>query len=287
MTVPYGSPMRPLSSQVAALIVLVLLFAVLVTGHRIPSGAPSTGSAALASVPAPPRDGVMAALDLQASRTADAAPGRVAFALALPDGRVIGDQPHATFASASLAKSLLAVTLLRSRRWSRDRGALADGARMILWSDNDAATRTLARLGSPEVRTTAGVAGLRDFSIGSSWSEARVSARDFARLMLIAPHLVPPHERARLRTWFAGVVPAQSWGIPQVLRPMGAQVLFKGAWRDGLAHQAARVELDGRTYGLAVLTDRQTRGLRSAVPTIEHITRTLLGPRSPLLRARP
>jgi hypothetical protein len=142
----------------------------------------------------------------------------------------------------------------------------------------------LDRVGTPAVRATAAAAGLRDFSIGTRWSEARVSARDFARLLRIAPELVPRTQRVRLRAWFEGIAPSQSWGIPQALRPLGARVFFKGGWRGDLVHQAARIELDGRIYGLAVLSDRQPAGLRSGAPTIERLARRVLGPGSPISR---
>lgn len=265
---------RHLSTQLAALIVLLLLFALVVSGGGGVSGAVGSPGGARPSA-APSR--TLAVLTERGAEVADHAPGRVAFALVLPGGTVVGERLDMTFASASLSKSLLAVALLRSPGLVQDAGALADGERMVRWSDNAAATRTLHRLGLPAVRAAATAAGMRDFSIGAHWSESRASARDFARLLLVAPDLVPSRQRERLRRWFVTVTPTQSWGIPEVLRPRGARVLFKGGWRGGLVHQAARVEFRGRTYGFAVLSDRQPAGLRSAVPTITRIASTMLG----------
>lgn len=264
------------SAQLAGLVLLVLLLGVFVTGHGNVSGRPVVLSPEVANArPAIPR--ALVAPYRRAAAIAQHSPGRVTFALALPGGRIIGKGMDETFPSASLSKSLLAVALLRSP-WARNRTALDDGARMIRWSDNDAATRTLRRVGVARVRAAAAAAGLRDFAIGAHWSESRASAHDFARLMLRWPVLVPADERARLRRWLGGVVPAQSWGIPEVLRPLGARVYFKGGWRGDLVHQAARVEWGGRVAGLAVLTSDQPAGLESAVPTIRGITARLLGP---------
>lgn len=273
-----------LSTQVAALIVLLLLFALVVSGG---SGVPGAVGSPGGARPSVERSRGLKDFVVRGAGVADHAPGRVAFALALPGGAVVGERLDMTFASASLSKSLLAVALLRSPGLVRDAEALADGERMIRWSDNAAATRTLQRLGPRAVRAAATTAGMRDFQIGAHWSESRASARDFARLLLVAPDLVPTRQRWRLRRWFATVTPSQSWGIPQVLRPRGARVLFKGGWRGGLVHQAARVEFRGRMYGLAVLTDRQPGGLRSGVPTITRIARTTLGAARSGARQRP
>lgn len=264
----------PPSAQVAGLLLLVLLLGVLLTGHGNASG----GSIAISSDVADARPALPRALVASYRRAvavAGRSPGRVAFALALPGGRIVGEHMDETFPSASLSKSLLAVALLRSPL-SHDRAALDDGARMIRWSDNDAATRTLARIGTARVREAAAAAGLRDFAIGKHWSESRASAHDFARLMLRWPALLPAAQRIRLHRWLGHVVPAQSWGIPEVLRPRGARVYLKGGWRGDLVHQAARIEWNGRVAGLAVLTSDQPDGLQTAVPTIRRITAGLL-----------
>ena len=56
----------------------------------------------------------------------------------------------------------------------------------------------------------------------------------------------------------ASVTPSQRWGIPEAA-PEEAAVRLKGGWRPSdtgqLVHQAARVDVGGESYSIAVLTD--------------------------------
>jgi hypothetical protein len=274
------SPRGESSGLLTALVIIVmLLFAVSAMGER------TAGEQAVATVhtPFPPRKPprlppkTADSWRLRAAvATARDAPARVAFALVMPNGRVVGHDMHAQFRSASLSKSLLAVTLLNSG-WARDPRALADARAMVQRSDNAAATRTLARVGAAAVYAQAARAGMRSFRLDGSWAEAIATPYDYALLFERAPDLVPEEFRATLRAWFEHVHPSQSWGVPAALRPRGARVMFKGGWRTGIVHQAARVEISGRAYGLAVLTDRNRSGMRGGVTTIARIATQLLG----------
>jgi hypothetical protein len=268
---PSPSSPRP---ALQSLLIAVLLLDLIAVGVALSGHSESIGrSTRQISVAAPERPRVQSLAWLDRARAyAAARPGRVAFAVALPNGDVVGWHTRTRFRSASLSKSLLAVTLLRSDL-AGDEAALESARRMIEYSDNDAATLLLRRTGPPAVRSTAAAAGMRDPQIRGRWSEARVSARDMALLFARMPRLVPPATRAVARTWFQDVAPAQAWGIPRVLRPLGANVQFKGGWRPGLTHQAARVQWHGQTVALAVMTDRQTKGMSTSIATIEGLTR--------------
>lgn len=274
------SSQRALRPVVAAAgLLLVLLLAVLASGRsvgaRYVSSVASRPGVEARTPSAPARRAASGLARAVALVRRDKAPGRVAVAVALPGGSVSGLRTREVFRSASLSKSLLAITLLRSDGLSAEGPALRDAERMIEESDNAAATRTLRRVGAPAVRRTTLRAGMRDYVIGDSWSESLVSARDFAVLFVRAPSLVPRGRRRMLETWLENVVASQTWGIPRVMRPAGVRVLFKGGWRSGLVHQAAHVEFRGQVAGIAVLTDGQP-SMSAGVRTIEHVAARVL-----------
>lgn len=209
-----------------------------------------------------------------ARRFARHRPGRVAFAVATPGGKVRGRNLTMTFRSASISKALMAVTLLR-RKGPLPAHLKADAYLAVHVSDNAAAHRLRPALGDAAIRRTARLLGMRDYAINGSWAESTVSARDFARFFAAYPKLLTPRRRAIALGWFQGVVPYQAWGLPRALRGRGWKVGFKGGWRGGIVHQAARVRRGSRTLGVAVLTDHEP-SMAAGILTIEGIARRLL-----------
>jgi hypothetical protein len=220
-----------------------------------------------------------------ARRYAASRRGRVSFAVADSRGGIRGRALTRSYRSASLAKALLlAARLQRSgRRISRAESEALEA--MIRVSDNDSADAVYRRLGPVPVRELAGRAGMRSFSIGTRWQDARVTAADQARFFLSLDRLLPARRpRAYARSLLASVAPQHSWGIPAAARRHGWRVFFKGGWRPEngaeLVHQAGLLERGRRRVAVAVLTNgspsesygRQTvrgialRLLRSAAP---------------------
>jgi hypothetical protein len=134
------------------------------------------------------------------------------------------------------------------------------------------------------MRALARRAGMRSFSIGDEWSEARVTAADQARFFLRLNRLLAPGQRVFARYLLSVVQPQQSWGIPAAARPMSWQVFFKGGWRPGgggeIVHQAALLERGHRHVAIAVLSDDDPSEPYGH-ETVKGVTRRLLS------RARP
>ena len=209
-----------------------------------------------------PADGMPTAATVRSARRfARGRAGRVAFAVADDRGRLRCFACRRTYPSASLDKAMLLVADLRRLAREDRRPAAADRAllgRMIRESSNDAADAVFARNGDAGLDAVARSADMRDFAGVGYWSGARLSAADQARFFARLDGLLPGAERAFARRLLRTVVPAQTWGIPDVSRPRWV-TLFKGGWRPeagrSLVHQAARLERDGRMVTIAVLTD--------------------------------
>jgi beta-lactamase class A len=194
----------------------------------------------------------------RARRWARARQGHVSFAVADRTGAT-GLRMDDPFPSASLVKAMLLVAFLDKHGGgglsSKDTFHLDA---MIRVSDNDSATAVFHSVGPEALRALARRAGMRSFAVGSSWSEARVTAADQASLFLKLDRLVAPRRRAYARYLLSSVQPQQSWGVPQAARPRW-QVFFKGGWRPAghgqLVHQAALMERGSRRVAIAVLTE--------------------------------
>jgi hypothetical protein len=190
-----------------------------------------------------------------AQRFAASRAGHVAFAVATPDGRVRGFNVSAQFRSASMAKAMLLVALLRGAAGrelsARERGLLKP---MITASDNKKALIVYRAVGDLGLTAVARAARMRHFLAVGALFETRITAADQARLFLRIDRLVPQRHRAYARALLAGIVGPQRWGIAPVARARHYAAFFKGGWRKGITHQAALLERDGRRIGLAVLT---------------------------------
>ena len=198
-----------------------------------------------------------AAQEIAKSRT-----GTVSFAAVGPDGTTVDFEPGRQFYSASVSKAMLLVAELR--RLKREGLPLDEATRstleqMITVSDNDAANLIYQRVGDPGLNEVAELSAMTGFEgdVGH-WSNVKITAGDMALFMSKLDELLDlPHgdEGSRL---LASVISSQAWGIPQVA-PKGAGVRFQGGWRPAdsgqLVHQAARIDIGGDSYSIAVLTD--------------------------------
>ena len=198
----------------------------------------------------------------KARQIVDDRSGLVSFAAIGPGGRTLEFEPNRQFFSASVTKSMLLVAELRRLR--REEAPLDDSTRsllegMITLSDNDAADAIYARVGDAGMNEVADAAGMAHFSgdVGH-WSNAQITAGDMALFMSKLDELLDLPHGEEASQMLASIHSTQSWGIPQVA-PDDARVRFKGGWRPSdtgqLVHQAARVDVGGESYSLAVLTD--------------------------------
>jgi beta-lactamase class A len=213
--------------------------------------------------------------------------GRVSFAVADLRGGIAGLHVNRVYRAASLSKAMLFVAYLHKLAHERRK---PDGKEsfwldaMIRVSDNESAISLYKRLGLGPMRALARRAGMHSFSVGGSWSEARVTAADQARFFLRLNRLLAPSQRVFGRYMLSVVQPQQSWGIPAAARPMSWQVFFKGGWRPKtggqVVHQAALLERGHRRIAIAVLSDEDPSEPYGH-ETVKGVTRRLLS------RARP
>jgi hypothetical protein len=197
-------------------------------------------------------------------------------------GHVRGLHDRRRFVTASVIKAMLLVGYLRKvdhqgrALTSYERSQLRP---MIRVSSNSAATWVYNRIGDTLLQRLARRADMDQFSICCSWSYARFSARDQAKFFWQLERLTPPRFRDYALGLLRSIVPAQSWGIPSVARPLGASVFFKGGWRGTsigqLVHQAAFIRYRGAGFSLAVLTDGNP-SMSYGIATIQGVARRIL-----------
>ena len=120
-------------------------------------------------------------------------------------------------------------------------------------------TRSITRVGDPGLNEVAAAAGMKHFAgdVGH-WSNVKITAGDMALFMSELDELLALPFGGAGSEMLASVTPIQRWGIPEAA-PEEATVRLKGGWRPSdagqLVHQAARVDLGGESYSVAVLTD--------------------------------
>ncbi len=205
----------------------------------------------VAGSPYPARPAIARALDWAAGREGD-----VAVAVVASDGTVRGLKLTKQYPAYSLSKAMLLVAYLRTHA-SVDAEMRAVLTRMIEHSDNAAADLVLAEIGGGAgLASFAKSAGMTGFSAGRSWLDSRVTAKDQALFFYRMDRWVPDAERPFVRRLLGGVTPRQRWGIPAAAEPLGWSAYLKGGWSIGNAYmtQAARLELGGRRFAVAVLT---------------------------------
>lgn len=207
--------------------------------------------------------------------------GLVSFAAIGPRGREVAYDADRLYSAASVVKAMVLVAELR--RLEREKLPLdpvtAQALKaMITSSDNDAADTLYARSGDEGLFDVARDAGMKRFTVAGHWGNAQITAADMASFMWRLDDLLDlPHGRYGDRL-LASVVESQRWGLPEVT-PDDASLRFKGGWvptDDGqIVHQAGLVELDGRRYAVAVLTDAQP-SMGHAIETVEAVQWQLL-----------
>ena len=207
--------------------------------------------------------------------------GTIAFAVRTRS-RLWGWHATQTFPSASVLKAMLLVAYLdmpsvRNRPLRHaDRALLTP---MIRQSDNDAATRALAIVGSARVYAVASRADMRSFTLVTRpWGFSRINAADQTRYFLRIDKLMVPRHRAYGMDLLRTITPVQRWGIARV-RPPGWRLYFKGGWGDGkgwVDHQVALLTRGNDRISVAILTLHDERHVYGR-ETLRGIALRLLG----------
>ena len=193
----------------------------------------------------------------RASRWLQRRHGLVGFAVIDDRGELRGYHLDRRFASASVVKAMLLLDYLRSHA-RISAGMRATLARMIVVSDSAAASAIFRVVGQRGLYACAHLVGMRRFAVGSDWALAQITAADQARLFFSMDTFVPRQYRSWVRFLFSHITPAHCWGIPEIARPAGWQVFFKGGFMpvgSGIVvHEASRLERRGVVFSLVVLT---------------------------------
>jgi hypothetical protein len=208
--------------------------------------------------------------------------GLLGFAVIDDRGKLRGYQLNLDFASASVVKAMLLVEYLRTHG-SISTTTRARLARMIIVSDNVAASQIFGVVGQRGLYACARLAGMTHFSVGSNWALAQISAADQARLFILMDSFVPSRYLTWVRYLFSHITPVDHWGIPAVAGPAGWQVFFKGGYMpygNGIVvHEASRLERRGVVFSLVVLTSgRET--LDYGIGTLRGAAQRVLGLRA-------
>jgi hypothetical protein len=214
----------------------------------------ATGALAAGSAPRPWRPDLRNAIRYSSHRH-----GVIAFAVRTRT-RFWGWREGETFPSASVLKAMLLVAYLdmpsvRNRPLRHaDRALLGP---LIRRSDNDAATRALAIVGSARVYSLAHRARMRHFTlVMRPWGFSRINAIDQTRYFLHIDALTATRHRAYAMQLLRTITPVQRWGIARV-RPRSWRLYFKGGWGDRTGwvdHQVALLTRGHQRVSVAILT---------------------------------
>jgi beta-lactamase class A len=194
----------------------------------------------------------------RAERWADGRQGSVTFAVRTED-RQWGRRVDTQVPSASVFKAMLLATYLRRAGVRHRELRKAERALlrpMIRRSDNVAATRVRDIVGNPAVVRLARKAGMTRFAIADVWGLSRITARDQTRFFLHIERLLPARHRGYGLELLRTIVPAQRWGMAQVV-PAGWTLYFKGGWGSGTGavdHQVGLLARGEERVAIAVLT---------------------------------
>jgi hypothetical protein len=198
---------------------------------------------------------ITAALDWAGARAS-----QVGVAVIDSRGVLHGYNARRQFQSASLAKAMLLVAYLR--RHPKPTAAMRTTLTEMLEDSDDASADAIFDVVSNKgLRSVADLAGMQDFSVGTSWIDTEMTAADQARFFYDYESYLPAGSLAFARSLLSGVTPIQRWGIPAAAGPAGWTVFFKGGWLDqggrpnSIVTQAAWLERGGVRWSLAVLTD--------------------------------
>lgn len=264
-----------------------------VAGARSSQPSSSTASAATSSSPSaslssspsasatdtatfPPAANIQKANQWIAQRT-----GFLSYAVIDNHGHLSGWHYTRMYISASVPKAMMMVQYLRTHttisatmQWTIKT--------MIEYSDNSCADVVYAAIGGdPALNHVARLAHMTHFIANRGfWGNCYINAADQARFFYNMDSLIPKAHLAFARYILSHVV-RYPYGIPQVARPLGWKVFFKGGWRTGLhgpqlIHQIARLERGKTTIAIAILTDGDPDDLY-AEDTLVGVTQRLLG----------
>jgi hypothetical protein len=186
--------------------------------------------------------------------------GTIAFAVRTRS-RSWGWRRAVPFRSASVVKAMLLAAYL-NEPWVRGRALRRDElgflGPMILWSDNDAASRVFAIVGTGGLRFVAYRSNMHHFTpVEGSWSASGITAADQTRFFLRLEGLFPARHRRYALHLLESIIPGQRWGVAQV-RPHGWRLYFKGGWTEEprwIDHQAALLTRGDRAVSIAILTE--------------------------------
>jgi hypothetical protein len=185
--------------------------------------------------------------------------GVIAFSVRTP-GHHWGWRSRRTFPSASVLKPMLMLTYLdrpgvRDRALTRTDKALL--LPMITRSDNAAASRILAIVGTGGLKRVARRARMTRFSpVTPIWGNSRITAEDQSRFFLRIDSLLPPRHRDYAMGLLESIVPSQRWGIARVPLP-GWKLYFKGGWGSGTGfvdHEVALLTRGDERIAVAIMT---------------------------------
>jgi len=224
------------------------------------------GPAALASIPDYKRSIRLAfpssAQVAAAKRYASSRAGIISFTVVDSRGKRYSLDGDRQFVTASVIKAMLLACFLNMKTVEHESLTSTDRSdlyAMITESDNDAADEIYYQVGDGRLYNLANRLGMRHFSIYGYWANAQLTTNDQALLMGHLSKAIYPRHYAFARSLLSSVVSWESWGIPQVARPRGWKVFFKGGWRGTdrgqLIHEVARLERRGQTIVICVMTD--------------------------------
>jgi hypothetical protein len=247
--------------------------------------APAAG-AARPGVPYPRYPAFLAAVHFAAHRLGD-----VSFAVMRSDGALRSFRGARRAPSASVVKAMLLAAYLRSHHHLSPQ-IKAVLSPMVRFSDNGAAEAIYRIVGAAGLQDVGRAAGMTRLVTGVPLFDTGITANDQVRFFWHLNTIIPRYHVAYARELLRTVTPAQSWGIPFALRPLGWHVFFKGGWRGGLTHQSAQVLIGNPRRGtltklaISVLTTGSP-SMAYAEGTIAGIARRLVrGYRHPRARSR-
>jgi zinc D-Ala-D-Ala dipeptidase len=175
-------------------------------------------------------------------------------------GRLRGYALHRPYVSGSIVKVMLLVAYLRKldgRMPPRADQELLHT--MIVLSGNKVASIIQRKVGTAALWQVARDAGMRDFSVSSSWGSALISAADQARFVRRFDRMIPAGTRGYARDLMTSIDIRQRWGFPRPALDLGFEAFFKLGWRataaGRLVHAVGMFERTDERVSLAVLTD--------------------------------
>ena len=258
-----------------ARLLLILVFAVVVCGAATPASANVHKRSAEPAFPSAAR--VAAATSWARSRA-----GIVSFTVVDSSGKRYSLDGDRQFVTASVIKAMLMTCFLNMKTIAHEPLSATDRSElhaMITVSDNEAADWVYNQVGDARLYDLAHRLGMRHFSIYGYWANAQLTTNDQSLLMENLSKAIYPPYYAYARSLLSSVVSWESWGIPEVARPLGWKVFSKGGWRGTdrgqLIHQVARLERPGQMIVICVMTDGDPSSLYGQ-QTVEGIAEKLL-----------